>query len=200
MYKRYLRSGRCRRYWRHPRTAQERRATPTGFKWSRAGRNQKNLPTERDDIIVRLEKSWKRKRKTQYRESPRGQRHEVYISVDPYRWGRRHYQDLYKITEYLQDHDIPYRQEEDNEVNYIVNAIATGQWKLIVVPKVVIGDDNKAVKDEDGNSKIKWVYDHEWIPFKKPKYYYRKRSIFKGYRVIYWTNKNIQLPGDYTCD
>ena len=53
------------RYFRHPRTTQERKMAYGG--WNRAKRSRCNLPTNYDDIPIRHYKSWKYYRKTQYK-------------------------------------------------------------------------------------------------------------------------------------
>ena len=56
------------RNYRHPKTTQERRASQErNDPLIRRKRAARNLPTVYDDIPIHREKSWKKKRKTQYR-------------------------------------------------------------------------------------------------------------------------------------
>lgn len=56
------------RYYRHPKTTQERRANQErNDPLVRRKRAARNLPTVYDDYPIHREKSWKKKRKTQYR-------------------------------------------------------------------------------------------------------------------------------------
>lgn len=54
-----------KRYMRHPRTTQERRASQDG--WARPNRNMKNLPNTWDDIWIKHQRCWKEYRETQYK-------------------------------------------------------------------------------------------------------------------------------------
>jgi len=58
-------------FMRYPRTTQERRANSRGMRHEykiRARRNQKNLVEAWDDIWERSQRSWKKHRRTQYKE------------------------------------------------------------------------------------------------------------------------------------
>ena len=84
------------RWYRSPRTTQERRANQEG--WERPRRRPHLLPNTYDDIQSTVTKSWKDKRKTQYREGKRGQRHTIVVS----HW------EVWDLREYFLDNDIPF--------------------------------------------------------------------------------------------
>lgn len=54
------------RYLRYPRTAQEKRANQEG--WERPSRNVKNLVDVWDELWRKPQRSWKRHRRTQYKQ------------------------------------------------------------------------------------------------------------------------------------
>ena len=106
-------------YLRYPKTTQERRVNGKRGKWNRAKRNARNLPSAWDDLWVHREKSWKKKRKTQYYYGGKGKRHELIIPYIRYfdkdgRWYPR-LMDDWIFENYLRDHNIPYRIEEIKE-------------------------------------------------------------------------------------
>lgn len=87
----------CYHWDRRPKTYQERKKNQD---WKVRGK-RKNLPTAYDDIPCVVSYSWKDRRKTQYRSSKRGQKHEiVFSSIEE----RIYYWHLFQ--EYV-DKDIP---------------------------------------------------------------------------------------------
>jgi hypothetical protein len=84
-------------YYRAPRTTAERRSNQNG--WCRAKRNPNSLPTTYDDLPIRHNKSWKSKRKKQYRSGRREHEHSITIYSHVDEW---------KLKCYFEDHDIPY--------------------------------------------------------------------------------------------
>ena len=182
-------------YWRHPRTTQERRATGKRNKWGRAKRNFVNLPTVRDDISVHYEKSWKSKRKTQYRPKGRGTRYSMYIEYER-RLSWRGEDNLSRLEKYFERYDIPYNIVEDREVHYEWK-VRTGQWMCVLVYVLVLDpeNNNRAKLDENGERIYRYRYEHQWVQYKKPIFYTQKyRGTLKGHIITYWTHKNIVLP------
>ena len=65
-------------YYRNPRTTAEAKANQEG--WGRPRRRPCNLPNAYDDYYPQADrKSWKAKRKTQYRPGGRGKEHSVVV-------------------------------------------------------------------------------------------------------------------------
>lgn len=92
-------------HWlRFPHTTQEKRANQE-LEYVRGKRHPKRLPDAWEDIPTTETKCWKDKRKTQYRCGKRDQRHEKVFE-----YLERQY--VFKIEEYLESHNIPYRIEK----------------------------------------------------------------------------------------
>lgn len=93
-------------YYRGVKTTNERRA------WYnedckglvRGRRNPRNLPNAYDDYPISYERSWKRKRKTQYRCGPKRKKFEAYFQFSQDYYAYRNF------TDYLDKHDIYYRE------------------------------------------------------------------------------------------
>jgi len=112
---------------RHPKTTQERRKAAEGKDWSeygrvkiRARRNFANLPNTYDDINIRHQKTWKKKRSTQHREAGLRRDENRHERVFPYiQYCRGDWRALYRFTDYLEQNDIPFREEQ----------IRLGKWE-----------------------------------------------------------------------
>ena len=87
-------------YYRHPKTTQERRAHQG---W-RVRAKRTNLPTVYDDICVHHEKSWKSRRKKQYRPEARSKRIKRVIKLESHPYG-------HELIDELVRQDIAYRIE-----------------------------------------------------------------------------------------
>lgn len=111
---------------RYPHTAREKRLSFAVRDWEdeygcvhiRGCRRAHMLPDSFDDIWRRPQKSWKKKRKTQYRDPCRGPQHEITIGTDSIRPPCRRYE------EYFEEHDIPYFIETIRNVR-----IKTSWWR-----------------------------------------------------------------------
>jgi hypothetical protein len=91
--------------YRAPKTTQEKRVYDEHKEYVRGKRSKRMLPGTWDDIRTSswdLRKSWKIKRKKQYRVGNRGQEHKVRIESHRREW---------EIEEYLEIHDIPFRRQ-----------------------------------------------------------------------------------------
>lgn len=104
---------------RHPKTTQEKRYARVAEDWPeyaityRKGRNSANLPSERDDIFHHYQKSWKSKRKTQYRlagSRSDSRKRVMLVDVTP-SWPSM----IWKYEDYLRERDIPHRIEKVKE-------------------------------------------------------------------------------------
>lgn len=138
------------RYYRSLSTVSEKRAFYATLDWKdeygivriRGRRRPHHLPDIYDDIPITRQKTWKKKRRTQYRVEPRGERHEIFVDSIKY---QRPY---YRYEEYFKKHDIPFRIENESE------------WT------------------------IRWSH-----MFEQHRYF----SVLRGYRVIWWSNKDIGI-------
>lgn len=157
------------RWYRHPKTTAERRANQDG--WSRARRNQKNLVDYYDDIPISTSKSWKDKRKTQYRPEGRGKRHEIYVDSCYYEW---------EIAEYLRNHDIPHHIETicKRHVRY--------RWQY--TKSVFVGYKEIILRD-----KTYWWPKWETVDLEKPICRKAYWSETLGYKITWWSNKDIGI-------
>lgn len=68
-------------YFRHPKTAQEKRKYYDHPELVRGKRTPRNLPDSYDDYWVKKQRNWKSKRKTQYRDKTGYEWHEIKISL-----------------------------------------------------------------------------------------------------------------------
>jgi hypothetical protein len=181
---------------RHPRTTQERRATGKRNKWGRAKRNFVNLPNAWDDFWVKRQRSWKKKRKTQYNPEGRGQKYTIYIEAVDRAWNRHNRRAVQLLREFFERFDIAYDIKDDFEIEYHWE-VSEGQYWWVPIPVLDLDPDNRnlARRDENGNAIVlRYKYDYRWIPRNKSLYWQRKKRKFKGEIITYWTNKNIVLP------
>lgn len=90
-----------RRTWiwlRHPRTKQENSYNQTEKTEEYSGKirkSRKNLPTAWDDLPIRLQRSWKKHRKTQYKFNKKDRRLEI---ASDFLFYRENPNPTYKIT------------------------------------------------------------------------------------------------------
>lgn len=135
-------------YYRHPRTTQELRAQQMGSDWEdEYGKiplrlRRDNLPDTYDDIGIRRQKTWKKTRKTQYRQAgfrrPEN-RHELTIHriEDGRPWWRQ--LEYRRFEDYLEAHKIPFVMEIITEPYYfrmwithhIVRRTHAIAWKFV---------------------------------------------------------------------
>lgn len=85
-----------RKWYRNPRTTNERRNSQN--KYVRAKRNHKNIPNAWDDIPICHQKTWKKKRKKQYRGPKRGKKHSIKVRLSNMR----------RLVDYFEEYNIPY--------------------------------------------------------------------------------------------
>lgn len=101
-------------YWgyRSPRTTQERKQYEPHKKYVRAKRSKRMLPNSYDDIqTAKKEKSWKVRRKTQYRCGKRPKPQKIWLD-----WKVCEF----TVKQYLEQMDIPYKfKEVYEEIEYV---------------------------------------------------------------------------------
>jgi hypothetical protein len=167
---------------RFPRTTQERRATGKRNKWGRARRNAVNLPTARDDFWISYQKSWKTKRKTQYNPDGRGSKYSFYLEAQKPHW-RADYKNLRAIERFFENLNVVCRIDDDKQTYYDITVQLYRMEVVEIIP--VFYEGTKDVH----------YYHRVWdnVLLKNPIYTFHKREIIKGYKVTYWTNKNIDL-------
>ena len=153
------------RWCRHQRTTQEKRFSvdEDHAPYVRAKRNKANLPDAwNDDWKIRT-RSWKDKRRTQYREAgEKAVKHTLTLPANEW-W------DFYDWVQYLEEYDIPHRVTKKRE-KYTVTRIKTHdiRWEW----------------DKTGT-----YFNRREIPLDKPivKVYNCYRVIERT--VVWWTKK-----------
>jgi len=183
-----------RRYkggYRAIRTTQERRMSfSCEAQYVRPARNFKNLPSTWDDTHVHGDTSWKGIRKKQYRAEGRGQKHEIVVT-DCDRWYR-----VYKVKEYFEKYDIPYRIEDIKE-QYTYNHRVTKWVERFRRPRYqmkyswVTGADGKRVMTRVRGHQIGWetIGDHVYTGEVRT----IKGSKTVGFKITWWSDKDIGI-------
>jgi hypothetical protein len=137
-------------------------------------------------------KSWKDCRKKQYRNEKRGERHELNFNICCWR-------QQWNLELYLKNHNIPYRVEHIREIERRKRTITTRIIKDRQVP--VYNFKYEWLRRSDGTKYCAKVLKHQvgysWVyrdvPLDKPvvKWYYVSRLT--GYKVVWWSDKNIGI-------
>jgi hypothetical protein len=86
--------------YRNPKTTQERRWYYPHKKYARKKRAANMLRSSYDDISVKLEGGWKKRRKKQYHTNGRGKKHTICL---------RDFDSQWNIERYLKKQNIPHR-------------------------------------------------------------------------------------------
>lgn len=177
------------RFYRCPKTTQERRANCRyGDGWGRAKRNSKNLVDTYDDKPTCVQRTWKVRRKKQYHN--RGKQHKVFIPHESF-WG------TWELERYFEDHEIPYRIEKVETVHtemchYSREYKRLRYDKYTYVRKVRIHGSNKKHKTrlvtETG-----WKPIYGWVYTKLEQPRLVRHVTLHGYNVFWWSNKNIGI-------
>lgn len=144
------------------------------------------------DIYHRETKNWKDRRVKQYREEKRGQQHELVFETS--NWSQQ-----WNVECYLKKHDIPYRVEEIRHIEKRKHVIRTKRVKDYQVPNYVY--TWKYLERPDGTkylvrvvkhlSGYSWKYREE--PLDKPKVRYYNVSVRDGWRLVWWSDKDIGI-------
>lgn len=141
--------------------------------WHRPRRGRQHLDQWLHDKPHNYEKSWKKKRKTQYRDRSSMQEHSIYIDdMSICNWDLR---------EWLDDHDIPYRWETVKKkfVRYRL-----GQYKRVEIGSYLY-------VDHKGITRRRSYYENRWVPYDQPKKVTYSQTI--GYKLTWWSNKDIGM-------
>jgi hypothetical protein len=143
-----------------------------------------------DDLWVKPQKSWKDKRKTQHRDGPRGKRHEIVFDK-----GRGWYSpETWALEQYLQAHDIPYYIKNIKKSYMYCDKTAWVWVPHYQKPKVyyVWRWRNGTLWREFGHQiGYEWVYRKKKLDKPVEKWYNRSETI--GYKVVWWSDKDIGL-------
>lgn len=166
-------------WYRSPKTTNEKRQYYSAAKYVRAKRRPANLVDTYDDIRINKQNTWKHKRKTQYRCGGRGTKHVIHFSVKDY-WNQwKHFHD---IKDYFEEHDIPFCLET-------LRQIIIGRFPIYKRVRTSIA--GPAYTYGSSQHQAGWQYYWEDIPTGEYKEY--KYSTTVGYRLTYWTDKNLDL-------
>jgi hypothetical protein len=185
------------RFYRRPRTTQERRANGKRSKWGRARRNQANLVDWHDDRCACVQKTWKVKRRHQYRDRARGQQHTIFL---PHCGGAswRFWVNTWELAEWFDNHDIPYRLEK---VEKIEKRIETHQrvykrtgWRPYTTVQAVRPRNNGAKKTQTQYvTRTSWEGVYNWVRVKLAKPRIARWSTLVGYNLTWWSDKDIGI-------
>lgn len=178
-----------KKWYRSPRTTQERRANgrrTDNIPFVRAKRNAANLINAWDDRPHCVQKTWKEKRLTKYRVGKRGQKHELFFPSNEYGcWAL-----TWTLEEYFEDHDIPFNIETIREVCHRQREIKRWVVKYRVpdygwwYPHLQLRPGRKPVQRG-------WKDVGEWVGTGKYEPY--SFSIITGYNVVWWSDKDIGI-------
>lgn len=164
---------------RKPRTTAEKRANQDR-EFVRGKRLPSSLPSWYDDIPSIKTRSWKDHRKTQYRAGGRGKKHVMIF--DKLSW-----REQWALEEYFKDHEIPYNFEELKYKERRKYYIRTERVKAYQVPAYTFSF-NPAKRHQIG---YRWIYKD--IPLDKPKVRWYNYSVTTGYRLVWWSDKDIGI-------
>lgn len=157
-------------YFRRPKTTAERKANddPEIKNYVRGKRLPKTLPDTWDDQKLTYSKSWKDRRKTQYRPQKRGKKHTIEVGVGFWRHG------LWELEDYFLEHDIPYQIKDKKR-----SRIETRTKKLMPV-----------------RTKAYWeIYHCGWTPYEWVECAPYHVTIIEhlGYYISWWSDKDIGI-------
>ena len=136
--------------------------------------------------------NWKDKRRTQYRDEPRGEYNE--IEFDNQSWRKK-----YRLERYLKEQEIPFRVEVIRETVRHKKVLRKKRVKDRQVPNYIYG--LKYSKKPDGTKYLARVVKHQsgysWkyldITLDKPEVRYYNKKVTIGFKVIWWSNKDIGM-------
>jgi len=184
-------------YRREPRTTQERRANGKRSEWGRGRRNQSNLVDAYSDRPVTIQKTWKVKRRHQYRERSRGQQHTIFLpNGSGPSW--RFWINIWELEQWFNNHDIPCCVEK---VEKIETRIETHRreyraigWESYTYVRPVRPRKKGAKKTLTRyETKTSWRNVCGWVKIKLPKPRVSHWSTLIGYNVTWWSGKDIGI-------
>jgi hypothetical protein len=187
------------KYYRRPRTTQERRANTKRSKWARGRRRMGNLINTYDDPQVCIQKTWKVKRRHQHRENARGKKHTLFLANEggsSCRW--LFWIKMWDLEEYLKNHDIPCHVRKIEQIEVRVQThheryVITG-WEPYTKVCAVRPKKNGARKTETQYvTETGWrtVYGWRKVKLKEPREW--RTSTLIGYEVTWWSDKDIGM-------
>lgn len=185
------------RFYRRPRTTQERRVNGKRSKWARGRRNQANLTNTWDDRCSCVQNTWKVKRRQQYREHGRGQQHTIFLpNGGGPSW--RFWVNTWELEEWFNDHDIPFRLEKVHEFE---TRVETHQrvyksigWEPYTYVQEIRPRKNGAKKTLTRyETKTSWRSVYGWVTVKLARPRETRWATLKGYRLTWWSNKDIGI-------
>jgi adenine specific DNA methylase Mod len=184
-----MKKKRCYHHYRRPRTTQERRANQERD-YVRGKRLPKGLPNSWDDYHSCYQKTWKVKRKTQYRPHGRGQEHDVTIKRNsPYGL-------TWNLQDYFDNHNIPCRIENLYETELVTHYYRQ-EYRLVGhTPRLLrTGNPPKTFRDRIDccQRRLVWIPIYKWVTVFLEKPEQRRYSKWVGVKVTWWANKDIGI-------
>lgn len=160
------------------KTTQERRL---GFSeehkpYIRAKRRSQTLPDSWNDKYVGSRKCWKDRRKTQYRDTPRGAKHSLVLDGKSWR-------ESYEMEEYFKIHDIPYRIQRLTKLEEYTVVIKSKTERVMTCSYPFV--------DSKGIARVGYIYRYLEVPLEKPIVKTKYKKIDLGYEIIWWSDKDI---------
>lgn len=177
-------------YHRNPKTTNERRANgsrkdrnkdESGYNWTRGKR--KKLPDERYDIKVKLQKSWKKKRKTQYYCGGRGKKYIIDVYPSDIKLSYGSYLRRRGLQDWFEQYNIPFTTQMFYST-YVKEYVTTHTWEIVA--REPIYECGKFV----GLSRNVWAE----VELEKPIVQKRRISTFLFCRFTYWSKKPLTIP------
>jgi hypothetical protein len=182
-------------WYRAPRTTQERRENGKRSKWGRAKRNSRNLVNSWDDARFTHQKTWKVKRRHQYRE--RGKEHTVFLPNDGAKsWG--FWVNTWELEEYLNDKGIPFRLEKVEQCECRTQSTQRVYRCVGHEPYTYV----RAIRPrKNGAKKVETRYEtvtsyrstYDWVTVKLAKPRTTRWSTLLGYRLTWWSDKDVGM-------
>lgn len=181
---------------RAPRTTQERRTNGKRSKWGRAKRNSRNLVNAWDDHGYCHQKTWKVKRLHQYRDN-RGEEHTLFLPNDGSKsWC--FWVNTWELEQWFDEHDIPCRIEK---VEKIERRTQTHQRVHTLVGYEPYTYVRRIRPRKNGAKKV--ITRYETVTGWRPVYGWKTKKLEKpretrwstllGYRLTWWSDKNIGI-------
>jgi hypothetical protein len=163
------------KFYRCPRTTQERRINGKRSEYGRAKRNQSNLVNAYYDKPTCVQKTWKVKRKHQYRVDGRGKKYQ--ITINP-----KGLLSDWLLKQWFDEHDIPCR------LIPIYKLLRSKPHKQRI--KYVERYIEKYITHYDG------TVEHYQHPVHGYKYIQPREYVYRhliGYQLTWWCHKDIDI-------
>jgi hypothetical protein len=174
--------------FRHPHTNNEKRANQDEYdnktkviSLCRAKRRPRNLADAWDDKHHEVQKSWKVRRKRQYRGEKRGAEHQVFLEG---------WRNLWSMEEYFRQHDIPYKMERVME-KYTYTVPIYSKIVKRRVPNYVCRErlmDGKWISEIC--HQIGWREEYDFVLIG---YQTKIGARLTGHNLVWWSDKDIGI-------